>query len=559
MVTPSQILGTSGSIEISPVDIPDNQPRSPTIEQQDQSAETKMVNKPTTSNIGMQVSLMKAAQPGIISDKCNELSSLGVEFAICAHLLNDKLSEKEANDIFNANILPYEKFESDPTLLFNPNGMFRIGSKLYPTLLGSAMLMSILLYGRHLNPVNISKLTTIKDFASTPNKPVSTSWWQWIWPKGSQTPTPNLPASTLTAGSVLSTSTSTTPVPPPAPAPSLTSSAELSLSQSLPIPNKQQQPQKLYTKSLKPSSSQLSQMNLKPGMNPVTFSITAGTQTRTVSASIFLVSHNSKFVISDIDGTITKSDMMGHVFAVMGQDGWCQPGVAELFTSIGKNGYWIIYLTSRPIGQAGYTRDWLSSISQGTTGQGVAAMMPLGPIFTSPLRLLSAIDKELIKRKPQEFKMECLQDILQLFPENSHPFHAGFGNKFSDVLSYKSVGIPEGKIFTINPRGQLRTLNHTFKKTYSDINQIVDFIFPPLEIDFRFHPSPDCISSAALNTGTKKPEAEGTTGSNNTETTTATTTTPMQPSQPPPPQEAEQFNDFNYWGTPIPKLDNNKP
>ena len=37
--------------------------------------------------------------------------------------------------------------------------------------------------------------------------------------------------------------------------------------------------------------------------------------------------------------------------------------------------------------------------------------------------------REVIERKPEEFKISCLRDIGSLFPEKSNPFYAGFGNK----------------------------------------------------------------------------------------------------------------------------------
>lgn len=55
------------------------------------------------------------------------------------------------------------------------------------------------------------------------------------------------------------------------------------------------------------TSDQLKRLNLKCGLNQVEFSVTTALQgTTTVEAHIFLFDHQTKFVISDIDGTITK-------------------------------------------------------------------------------------------------------------------------------------------------------------------------------------------------------------------------------------------------------------
>ena len=59
--------------------------------------------------------------------------------------------------------------------------------------------------------------------------------------------------------------------------------------------------------------------------------------------------------IADIDGTITRSDVMGHFAALLSKD-WTHVGVADLFTSIEKNGYTFLYLSSRSISHAELTR-----------------------------------------------------------------------------------------------------------------------------------------------------------------------------------------------------------
>ncbi|CAF5078748.1 unnamed protein product, partial [Rotaria sp. Silwood1] len=84
----------------------------------------------------------------------------------------------------------------------------------------------------------------------------------------------------------------------------------------------------------------------------VEFSVTTAFQgTAVVKANIFCFDHKTKFVISDIDGTITKSDLFGHIFPLFGKD-WSYDGVAKLFQSIKNNNYKFIYLSARAIGQS---------------------------------------------------------------------------------------------------------------------------------------------------------------------------------------------------------------
>jgi len=53
------------------------------------------------------------------------------------------------------------------------------------------------------------------------------------------------------------------------------------------------------------------------------------------------------------------------------------------------------------------------------------------------------------------------QDIKALFPSDYNPFYAGFGNRDTDELSYKKMGIPKGKIFIINPKVLCLTVYYT--------------------------------------------------------------------------------------------------
>ena len=75
-----------------------------------------------------------------------------------------------------------------------------------------------------------------------------------------------------------------------------------------------------------------------------------------------------KLVISDVDGTITKSDVLGHVAPRVGID-WSHGGVTSLYSRIASNGYQMVYLTARGIGLAADTREYLNSVRQGSNGE----------------------------------------------------------------------------------------------------------------------------------------------------------------------------------------------
>lgn len=46
----------------------------------------------------------------------------------------------------------------------------------------------------------------------------------------------------------------------------------------------------------------------------------------------------------------------------------------------------------------------------------------------------------MIEKKPEEFKISCLRDIQALFPANSKPFYAGYGNKINVSIVHLSNG-----------------------------------------------------------------------------------------------------------------------
>lgn len=94
--------------------------------------------------------------------------------------------------------------------------------------------------------------------------------------------------------------------------------------------------------------------------------------------------------------------------------------------------------------------------------------------------------REVIERKPEEFKIACLSDLKSLFPAK-HPFYAGFGNRETDVRSYAAVDIPAERILIINPSGTVRRADsHGFSSSYSSMAmEMVDYLFPPLHLSPR--------------------------------------------------------------------------
>ena len=59
----------------------------------------------------------------------------------------------------------------------------------------------------------------------------------------------------------------------------------------------------------------------------------------------------------------------------------------ELFNGIYSNGYYLIYLSARAIGQAGYTKEFLRRVRRGN------ASLPDGPLFLAPFSLYTAFKR----------------------------------------------------------------------------------------------------------------------------------------------------------------------
>uniref|UniRef100_A0A3B4APV0 LNS2/PITP domain-containing protein n=1 Tax=Periophthalmus magnuspinnatus TaxID=409849 RepID=A0A3B4APV0_9GOBI len=220
-----------------------------------------------------------------------------------------------------------------------------------------------------------------------------------------------------------------------------------------------------YKKSLRLSSEQISGLKLREGPNDVTFSITTQYQgTCRCEGTIYLWNWDDKVIISDIDGTITKSDVFGHILPHLGKD-WTHQGIAKLYHSVHENGYKFLYCSARAIGMADMTRGYLHWVNDRGT------LLPQGPLMLSPSSLFSAFHREVIEKKPEKFKIECLTDIKNLFYPNTHPFYAAFGNRDNpDLYSEPKRGVDSG--------ANKGLLFNSFHFRYNRLSELVEHVFP---------------------------------------------------------------------------------
>lgn len=92
----------------------------------------------------------------------------------------------------------------------------------------------------------------------------------------------------------------------------------------------------------------------------------------------------------------------------------------------------------------------------------------------SPDQLLTALNREVIKKEPQQFKIPCLQEVQKLFPQPA--FFAGFGNRETDLISYDAVGISKQLVFIVDDKGFLQC--KVGAASYQQLASIVDSVFP---------------------------------------------------------------------------------
>ena len=124
------------------------------------------------------------------------------------------------------------------------------------------------------------------------------------------------------------------------------------------------------------------------------------------------------------------------------------------------------------------TKNYLKSVIQ----DGVS--LPSGPVMLNPTSLFNAFHKEVIVRRPEEFKISCLRGIRQVFADSDekvNPFWAGFGNRPTDVKSYRNVGITDRRIYIVNPLGHLKeqkTSISGYSTCYKDLGDNCDHFFP---------------------------------------------------------------------------------
>ncbi|CAL4908588.1 unnamed protein product [Urochloa decumbens] len=380
---------------------------------------------------------------------------LGVEISLCGHMLRPGMGQESAEEVFQQHLVSEEDFKSSgSTIIKNANLIVKVDNKYFPWSKVSHVILGKAVFGSNFN-IEPFDAIPVERQDSLRVSPSSRRWRLWLNPFR------------ITRSLQRSNSDSSEDI-------FLDSETVLSpMDEQALENNRSQSPRKQFVRTLIPTSEQVASLNLKEGQNLVTFSFsTRVLGKQQVDAHIYLWKWNAKIVISDVDGTITRSDVLGQVMPLVGRD-WSHSGVARLFSAIKENGYQLLFLSARAIVQAYLTKNFLFNLKQ----DGKA--LPNGPVVISPDGLFPSLYREVIRRAPHEFKIACLEDIKALFPSDYNPFYAGFGNRDTDELSYKKMGIPKGKIFIINPKGEVAVNSSVDVKSYTSLHTLVNDMFPP--------------------------------------------------------------------------------
>ena len=190
-----------------------------------------------------------------------------------------------------------------------------------------------------------------------------------------------------------------------------------------------------------------------------------------IPLSVYVFGQDDKIIVSDIDGTITKSDTRGFFGGALG----CKvhhENVDEFLRGLNENGYKIIYLTARNLRYMSYTKNYLFEKIAVNNVNGVG--LPKYPVLCIPQEFAVAALAD--ESQAVLGKSSSLNNVLSLFENPSDMFVGAYGNKNSDAEAYKNVGISLNKTFIINKQSEITNVlsdeKTTFQLQIEDLNNL---------------------------------------------------------------------------------------
>lgn len=254
------------------------------------------------------------------SDSLRDLPSIAI--SLCGGLSDHREITKDA---FLEQAVSYQQFADNPAIIDDPNLVVKVGNKYYNWTTAAPLLLAMQAFQKPLPKATVESIMRDK----MPKK--GGRWWfswrgrnatikeeskpeQCLTGKGHNTG--EQPAQ-LGLATRIKHESSSSDEEHAAAKPS--GSSHLSLLSNV-----------SYKKTLRLTSEQLKSLKLKNGPNDVVFSVTTQYQgTCRCEGTIYLWNWDDKVIISDIDGTITRSDTLGHILPTLGKD-WTHQGIAKL-------------------------------------------------------------------------------------------------------------------------------------------------------------------------------------------------------------------------------------
>uniref|UniRef100_A0A3Q1BN43 phosphatidate phosphatase n=1 Tax=Amphiprion ocellaris TaxID=80972 RepID=A0A3Q1BN43_AMPOC len=382
---------------------------------------------------------------------CDQMSNLpSINISLCGGLTDSREITKEQ---FQEKMISYQQFTDNPSIIDDPNLVVKIGSKYYNWSTAAPLVLAMQVFQKPLPKAAVENIMKEK----MPKK--GGRWWfSWRGRNSSGSKTVNIIIISLK-------NHINTPLQRPGLLLSFTVHKEESSSSDEDHQAAKQTSVQSeagiaaggvsYKKTLRLTSDQLLSLQLQEGPNDVVFSVTTQYQgTCRCQGTIYLWNWDDKIIISDIDGTITRSDTLGHILPTLGKD-WTHQGIAQLYHKVSQNGYKFLYCSARAIGMADMTRGYLHWVNERGT------MLPVGPVLLSPSSLFSALHREVIEKKPEKFKVECLTDIKNLFYPNTQPFYAAF-----DLRPVRGWDRSRGRVLQEDAQTDLRSAGETGNNSF---------------------------------------------------------------------------------------------
>eukprot|EP00750_Incisomonas_marina_P002269 INCI12181.1.p1 GENE.INCI12181.1~~INCI12181.1.p1 ORF type:complete len:954 (+),score=180.05 INCI12181.1:66-2927(+) len=164
-----------------------------------------------------------------------------------------------------------------------------------------------------------------------------------------------------------------------------------------------------------------------------------------VDAKLYMWEVTDKVVVTDIDGTLTTTDLMGHIKTVrLANYQYAHKGACGFFSSLAEYGFKVYYLTARPITWMNETRAFLANVRQDSMA------LPEGPICCSTHHTAEKLVRSLFGIEyADRIKTRFLNGLHDVFARAGRdytrygrPLIAGFGNSKTDTRAYKNAHIP---------------------------------------------------------------------------------------------------------------------